>query len=350
MGHRLSSSVAVAASILSICATCTLPTLVAGNVAQAKPSKGSGALTKPRAAGKPAAAGPAAAPTPPPIKRIAVCVRPKDIDEKINEWTFSETNRPVVKDVEATARRLGNRIYFFDEKAHFDSPRSQPAAYGQAKCPKDDRKPEAAAPAEPKAPGILGPAGPLFASANPLARSSLASSGTGKTNSSLVNQFVETAADFNISGSNDKVQASRFASLLSNSIQKSQPFAEFFSSDLSVNGADILIDHFDESITAALADRQAIGPLKVMQKLAPGGKQSKWSVLPLVSNDAMADKEINDPSEVPAVILTTADYQHRKGIIDKEVPWAMPVVDLHKAYKKAYADKPQWIAAIAPYF
>jgi len=353
MGHRLSSSVVVAASILSICATFTLPALVVENVARAEPksSKGSGALTKPRAGGKPGAkAAPAAPPAPPPVKKIAVCVRPKDVDKNINEWTFSETQRPVVKDVEATARRLGNRIYFFDEKASFDSPRSQPAQHGLVKCPNDKRKPEEKPQAAPESPGILGPAGPLFASANPLARSSLASSGTGKTTSSLVNQFVQTAGSFNLSGSNDEIQATRFVNLLSNSIQNSQSFAEFFSSDLSVDGADILVNHFGESIAAALADRSAIGPLKVMKKLASSGGQSKWNVLALVSSEAMADKEIVEPNEVPAVILSTADYQHRKGIIDKEVPWAMPVAMLHGAYKKAYADKPQWIGAIAAYF
>lgn len=354
MGHRLISSVFAAALVTSICVLGAPLLGIGGNEAYAGPksSKGSGARTKPRDGAKPgpnAAPPAAAAPAPPAVKRLAVCVRPKDVEKDIKEWTFSETNRPVVKDVEATAKRTGNRIYFFDEKAPLKSPQSQPAPHRFVKCPNDKEKPEEAPAKEAKGPGILGPSGPLFASANPLARSSLASSGTGKTTANLVNEFVTTAADFDVSGNAHETLATRFAERLSKAITNSQGFPEFFSSDLSVEGAAILANHFGESIVAALADRAAIGPLQVMQKLAPSGKQSKWGVLALVSSEVMADKEIIEPNEVPAVILSTADYQHRKGIVASEVPWAMPVALLRGAYNKAYADKPQWLSAIDGY-
>jgi hypothetical protein len=344
MGHRLNSSLFAAALISSICVI-GAPVFGVGNEALAGPksSKSSEARTKPRDGAKPAP------PAPPAVKRVAVCVRPKDVDEKIKEWTFSETNRPVVENVEATAKRLGNRIYYFDAKADLDSPQSQPASHRFVKCPNDKRKPEEAAPTAAKEPGILGPSGPLFASANPLGRSSLASSGTGKTTTTLVNQFVTTAADFSISANADETQASQFAERLRDAITNSRSFPEFFSSDLTPNAADILVNHFGESISAALADRSAIGPLQVMKKFAPSGKNAKWNSLPLVSSELMEDKEIIEPNEVPAVILSTADYQHRKGIVAAEVPWAMPVASLRGAYKKAYADKPQWMSAIDAY-
>lgn len=350
MGHRLTSS-AFAAALISSVWLLGAPMFGFGNDAIAGPkgAKSAGARTKPRDGAKPAPPASPASPAPPAVKRVAVCVRPKGVDEKIKEWTFSETNRPVVEDVEATAKRLGNRIYYFDAKAPFDSPKIQPSEHRLLKCPNDDRKPEEAAPAEEKEPGILGPSGPLFASANPLARSSLGSSGTGKTTSALVNQFVTTAADFKLSGNTDETQASHFAERLRDAITNSRTFPEFFSSNLTVNAADILVNHFGESIAAALADRSAIGPLQVMKKFTPRGKNAKWSIFPLVSNEVMEDKEIIEPNEVPAVILSTADYQHRKGIVAAEVPWAMPIALLRGAYKKAYADKPQWMSAIDSY-
>jgi hypothetical protein len=341
MGHRLFSFVFVAASISA---------LFVGDIAHAGP-KSSGARTKPRTGAKPAAnAAPAPPPAPPAIKKIPVCVRPKDVDDKTNEWTFSETRKPVVTDIENTAKRIGQRIYIFDAKAPLDSPRSFPAPHNQLKCESDTREPVAAPAPEPKAPGILGPAGPWFASANPLAPSALASSGTGKSNAELVNQFVQAAANFQPSGNNDEVQASQVARRLRDSITQSRSFPEFTSRDLSAAGAGVLTNVFGESIVAALADRSAVGPLQVMQKLAASGKKANWSVLPLVSNEAMADREIIEPNEVPAVILSTADFQHRKSLVASMVPWALPADSLKGAYQKAYADKPEWIKAIAAYF
>lgn len=119
---------------------------------------------------------------------------------------------------------------------------------------------------------------------------------------------------------------------------------------LSPNAAAILANAFGASLAAAMAHQPVIGPLNVLQKMVPAGKNPGWNVFALVNNQLMADKDIITPDEVPAVMLSTADHQQRTSVVASLVPGAQPLTMLHLAYKQAYADRPAWITAIAPYF
>lgn len=317
-----------------------------------------GERTKPRSGAKPNASGQpkaTAQPAPPASpKPISVCVRPEGVDKKDPKWTYGRTTKPVVADVESTAERFHNRIYVFDEKASLDSPGLLPIPHNQLKCPNDNRKP---APEKPKAFSILPPSGPLFGSAPPLgpstaflAPSSLGSSATGKSPSILVDKFVHDAAQFQLSGNSDKDQATQFAHKLSAAISAKTSVPEIAVGELTPNAAAILANTFGASLAAAMAHQPVIGPLNVLQKMVPAGKDPGWNVFALVNDKLMDDKDIITRDEVPAVMLSTAEHQQRTNTVASLVPGPLPVTMLHLAYKQAYADRPAWITSIAPYF
>ena len=333
-----------------------------GDFASAQTKSGgktrTGERTKPRAGAKPNASDQpkgTTQPAPPSSpKPIHVCVRPEGVDKTVPKWTYVQANKPVVTDVDSTAERFGNRIYVFDEKASLDSPALLPIPDNQRKCPNDDRKPP---PEKPKAFAILPPSGATFESARPLgpstavlAPSSLSSSGTGKSPSILVDKFVHDAAQFQLSGNADKDQATRFAHTLSQSITAKTSVPEIAVGELTPDAAAILANTFGASLAAAMAHQPVIGPLNVLQKMVPAGKDRGWNVFALVNNQSMADKDIIAPDEVPAVMLSMADHQQRTSVVASLVPGPLPVTMLHLAYKQAYADKPAWLTSIAPYF
>jgi hypothetical protein len=190
----------------------------------------------------------------------------------------------------------------------------------------------------------LGPSTAFFAT------SSLGSSGTGKSETALVNQFVQNAAQFHLQGNPDEMQATQIAQKLRDSISNNTPMAEIRVGDLSPNGATILANAFGESLTAAMAQQSVVGPLNVLQKMVPPGKNPAWNVFTLVNNQWMADREIIAPDEVPTVMLSIAEHQQRASALASLVPGEIPTKMLHTKYKEAYADKPAWISSIAPYF
>lgn len=318
----------------------------------------SGERTKPRSTPSTpkanAPAQPAPAPAPATVKTVSVCVRPEGVDDNIQKWTYGETNKLVVSSVESTAQRLHNWIYTFDKNADLDSPAFLPMPHRQLKCPNDKRKHGHSA---GKSSAILPPSAPLFTSPPPLgpssgflAPSSLGSSGTGKSPSALVDQFVQASAQFQMAGNQDESQATRFAHNLHDSITMKTTMAEIAPGDLTPNAATILANAFGESLAAAMAQQSVIGPLNVLQKMVPSGKNAGWNALALVNSKLMADREIIEPDDVPAVVLSIADHQQRMSVVASLVPGELPAVMLHRAYKQAYADKPAWIASIAAYF
>lgn len=354
MGHRWLSLKVVAASFC---------VLFAADLAHAekKPhgtaSKApQGASLPPSARGgktkQPTVAASAAAPGP---KKVKVCVRPEGVDKKIETWTFGETYKPVVEDVESTAKRAGNRIFIFDEKADFDSPKSFPAPYHTQKCPKDDRKEEAA----PKSGGnwflqpsgaafpsaqILGPSGPL------LGTGSLGSSGTSNSAKTLVEAFIHKAAGYQGGSSADEQQAAQFAGELHGALTEKKALGEIAVGALTPGAATILVGAFGESLAAAMARQPVIGPLDVLQKMVPAGKTAAWKVLPLIDKDAMAGYTLDSPDTVPAVILPLAEYEQLKKSLAELINGALPPSILLERYKQAYGSKPEWLASIKPYF
>lgn len=327
--------------------------------AEPKPARGArGELTKPRSGAGPGAgapAKPAAAPEPPAIKAMAVCVRPQGMDEKVQRWTFDETNKPVATNIDEMARKTHNRIYVFDAKASLDSPKLLPLPHSQQKCKGDTRQPPP--PEAPKPAGFLPPSGPLFAPAHPLNASapvfspgSLSSSGTGKSTAALIQQFVQQSENYDAGTTSDAILASKFAEQLRSSILTKKPLAEIEPKDLSPGAAIILMETFKETLPAAIAQQPVIAPLNALQKIVPAGKNPGWSTFVLVDDHWMTDREMNAPNEAAAVLLTTADHQYWTGVVTSLVPGPMPADMLHLAYKKAYASKPDWIHAVAAYF
>ena len=354
MGHRWLSLEVVAASFC---------VLLAADLAHAEKKPHGAASQAPKGAplppsargGKtkqPTATAPAAAAGP---KTIKVCVRPEGVDEKIGKWTFGETYKPVVTDVDATAKRVGNRIFIFDEKADFDSPKSFPAPFHTKKCPKDDRKEEAA----PKSNGnwllpssgsafpsaqLLGPSGPL------LGTGSLGSSGTSNSAKILVEAFLQKAAGYQGGSSADEQQAAQFAGELHGALTEKRALGEIAVGALTPGAATILAGVFGESLAAAMARQPVIGPLDVLQKMVPAGKTAAWGVLPLMGKDVMDGYKLDSPDTVPAVILPLAEYEQLKKALADLIHGPLPPSILLERYKQAYGNKPEWLASIKPYF
>lgn len=305
--------------------------------------------------GKPGAASPSksakpAPPAPPPV--FKVCVRPEGVKDTVKRWTFGETFKPVVDDVERTAKLAGNRIFEFDEKANLDDhKRYFPRPYNQQKCPNDKREPAAPEPEKPQAPYAgIGSHTVLSSSTSPLAAGALGSSGTGKTTDKLVKQFVQDAAHFNLNGTQAEISATKFADTLRNSIVNKTTLPEFNTHQLDVDAATILADEFGENLAAAMAKQPVIGPAKVLQKMAPRGKNAGFVVFVLIRTDAMAGYELTPADELPAVILPLAEFQQRTSAANGLLKPRIDPQILHGYFQQLYSDKPAWLAAIAHFF
>lgn len=326
--------------------------LLQGDIAdaQTKPAKPSASSATTKKGGGPDKPGGKAAPAAPVERRV--CARPKDVDEKHNKWTFDETRKPVVDNIEQTARLTGNRIYIFDEKAKFDSVTLMPAPHNEVRC-KGDKGPP---PPRKKAPGlipesrsligsspVIGPSSPFFSSG------SFGSSGTNKAPPNLVQQFTEQAASYKSNGSPESDQAKNVATHLADSILNKNSLGEISDKELTPAAAALLRTKFGDSIAAAMAQQPVIGPVKALQALVPSGSNAQWHVLPLVTVDAMHGWNLNSPDTFPAVILNVADYEYWVQILNK-IKRRLPVELAIKEYKHAYGDKPDWFAAIEDYF
>lgn len=337
MGLRNLSFGIIAASFL---------VLSVGDSAHAQPP------TKAPGAGKPGAATPPKGTKPPEPGPLvwAVCVRPEEVEKTVNEWTFGETHKPVVSDVTRTAKFSRHPIFKFDPKASLDSPKKFPGKYRELKCPNDDRKPDAPPPPASKPFSILPPSGSAFDSVTILGSGSLASSGTGKSTLALVNQFVQTAAQFNLDGTEDEIKATEFATKLRDSITNKTTLPEIAIGDLSPEVATILAGEFGESLAAAMAKQPVIGPANVLKKMVPSGKKAVFAVFQLIDTDTFAGWQLNPPDALPSVILPIADYEQRTKTNQQLILRHLPPKMLHERFEQAYGDKPEWLASIEHFF
>jgi len=100
----------------------------------------------------------------------------------------------------------------------------------------------------------------------------------------------------------------------------------------------------------ALHQAGTIGPYKRWAEFT-AGKGSQYQAHHIVEKRWFEEGLLKgDPDLVPSVILTDSEHKYWNQQLPIDTKGVKTLEDLWEAYKKAYADFPEWLAAIRSYF
>jgi hypothetical protein len=148
-------------------------------------------------------------------------------------------------------------------------------------------------------------------------------------------------------------QSETFKKTLEEAIEKRAPFLIRTIDDLSEEAAKALAKEYGPAIADALNKVGGIGPYKVWKKFTEcyGGH---WQAHHLVEDQMFKRfrqlRKISPADEAPSVILTEAQHKAITKKLGTLTTNAQDLKGLWNAYKKAYAEHPEWLDAIRSYF
>ncbi|MBK9264509.1 MAG: hypothetical protein IPM54_32580 [Polyangiaceae bacterium] len=269
-------------------------------------------------------------------QEMGACVRPRD---GLHKWGFNDSGGLIESNVEHEVQKAGTKwVYVFDPRANKTVVDRFPSPFNDLRCPGDTRPPAAAA-AAPAAP----PA-PLTAPPPRL--------GAGSAMSQWVERFCKAAEQFPSSSGMEGKQSKKLVARLYKAIKSSKRMKPLTSSDLSVEAAKMLFDHFKETITDAMTHRQVVAPYNVQRKFVERANPPNWKLLKLIGDDIIKRSGVGTTDTAPTVIVRRDAYDALSSAINQFTAQAQPqsMQALKAAYEKAYAGRPSWQQAIAPYF
>lgn len=270
------------------------------------------------------------------LQKVGACVRPRD---GLHKWGFDDTGKLIMDNVEEKVRQAGTKwVYVFDPRANKTIVDRFPSPFNDLRCPGDTRPPAAAAAAPAAPPAPLKPPPPRL--------------GAGSTMSEWVERFCKRAEHFPGSSGTAEKQAKKLVTRLYNAIKSSKRMKPLTASDLSVDAAKMLFDHFKADITDAMTHRQVVAPYNVQRKFVERANPPNWKLLKLIGDDIIKRSGVGSTDTAPTVIVRRDAYDALSSAINQFTAQAQPqsMQALKAAYEKAYAGRPSWQQAIAPYF